>query len=64
METFNLKKLNKVHGTEQYRVEITNKFAALEWIDISRTWVIIRDNLKISAKESIDYYELKDAKNY
>jgi hypothetical protein len=30
MEKFNLKKLNEVEGKEQYRVEISNKFAALE----------------------------------
>jgi hypothetical protein len=30
MESFNLKKLNEVEGKEQYRVEISNRFAALE----------------------------------
>jgi hypothetical protein len=30
MERFILKKLNKVEGKEQYRVEILNKFTALE----------------------------------
>jgi ABC-type hemin transport system ATPase subunit len=30
MEKFNLKKLNEVEGKEQYRVEISNRFAALE----------------------------------
>ncbi|PNF32123.1 hypothetical protein B7P43_G02834 [Cryptotermes secundus] len=30
MERFNLKKLNEVHSKEQYRVEISNRFAALE----------------------------------
>jgi hypothetical protein len=30
MERFNLKKLNEVKGKEQYRVEISNRFAALE----------------------------------
>jgi hypothetical protein len=33
MERFNLKKLNKIEGNEQYRVEISNKFAALEDLD-------------------------------
>jgi hypothetical protein len=28
-ERFNLKKLNEVEGKEQYRVEISNRFAAL-----------------------------------
>jgi hypothetical protein len=32
-ERFNLKKLNEVEGKEQYRVEISNRFAALENLD-------------------------------
>jgi hypothetical protein len=30
MEKFNLRKLNEVEGKEHYRVEISNRFAALE----------------------------------
>jgi hypothetical protein len=30
MERFNLRKLNEVEGKEQYRIDISNKFAALE----------------------------------
>jgi hypothetical protein len=30
MGRFNLKKINEVEGEEQYRVEISNRFAALE----------------------------------
>jgi hypothetical protein len=30
MERFNLNKLNEVEGKEQYHVEISNMFAALE----------------------------------
>jgi hypothetical protein len=30
MERFNLKKLNEVQGKEQYRAEISNRFAALK----------------------------------
>jgi hypothetical protein len=30
MERFNLKKLNEVESKEQYRVEISNRFTALE----------------------------------
>jgi hypothetical protein len=29
MERFNLKKLNEVEDKEQYRVEVSNRFAAL-----------------------------------
>jgi hypothetical protein len=34
MERFNLKKLNEVEGKVQYRVEISNRFTALENLDI------------------------------
>jgi hypothetical protein len=30
MERFNLKKLNELDGKEQYCIEISNRFAALE----------------------------------
>jgi glycine betaine/choline ABC-type transport system substrate-binding protein len=33
MERLNLKKLNEVEGKEQYCVEISNRFAALENLD-------------------------------
>jgi hypothetical protein len=52
-----------VEGKEQYRVEISNRFAALEnldtEVDVDKAWVTIRENIKISAKESLGYYELK-----
>jgi hypothetical protein len=63
MEKFHLKILNGVEVKEQYHVKITNGFAALENLDddddddddmdISRTWVSIRGNMKTSATESI-----------
>jgi hypothetical protein len=66
MERFNLKKLNEVEGKEQYRVEVSNKFAALEDLDaeveINSVWEMIRENIKISAKESLGYCELKKHK--
>jgi hypothetical protein len=33
MERFNLKKLNKVEGEEEFRVEISNRFASLKDLD-------------------------------
>jgi hypothetical protein len=67
MEKFNLKKLNEVEGTGQYRVEISNRSSALENIhdddaDINRIWETIGENVKISAKESLGYHELKKHK--
>jgi phosphomevalonate kinase len=61
MERFNLKKLNEVQGKEQYHVEISNRFAALENLDteadVNKAWETVRQNIKISAKESLSYYE-------
>jgi hypothetical protein len=54
MERFNLKKVNKAEGNEQYCVEISNGFTALE-ADIKRAWETVRENIKISVKEN---YEL------
>jgi hypothetical protein len=34
MERLNLKKLNEVEGKEQYRVEVSNRFAGLEDLDV------------------------------
>jgi hypothetical protein len=55
--------LNEVEDKKQYCVEISNRSAALEnldtEVDINRSWEIIRQNINISAKESLGYYELK-----
>jgi hypothetical protein len=65
-ERFNLKKLNDVERKEQFRVEVSNRFAALEDLDteleINSAWETIRDNIKISAKESLGYFEFKKHK--
>jgi hypothetical protein len=39
MERFNLKKLNEEEGKEQFRVEVSNRFAALE--DKALKWKLI-----------------------
>jgi hypothetical protein len=61
MERFNLKKLKEVEDKE-----ISNRFAALEDLDaemdINRAWETDRYNIKISAEESLGYYELKKHK--
>jgi hypothetical protein len=66
MDRFSLKKSNEVGGKESYRIEVLNIFAVLEDLDaeveINSTWETIRDNIKISAKESVGYFELKKHK--
>jgi hypothetical protein len=66
MERFNLKKLNDVERKEQFRVEVSNRFAALEDLDtkveINGAWETITENIKISAKKRIGYFKLKKHK--
>jgi hypothetical protein len=66
MERFNLKKLNDVESKEQFRAEVSNRFAALEDLDtemeINNAWETITENIKISAKESLGYFEFKKHK--
>jgi hypothetical protein len=51
---------------EKYRVEVSNRFAALEDLDaeveINTIWETIRENIKILAKERLGYYEPKQHK--
>jgi hypothetical protein len=58
LERFNLKKLNEVESC----VEISNRVVALEDLDaeveLNNAWEIIRENIKISAKESLGYCEM------
>jgi hypothetical protein len=65
-ERFNLKKLTKLEGKEQFGVEISNRFAALEDLDkeveINSAWETIGENINISAKESLGYFEMKKHK--
>jgi hypothetical protein len=57
MERFNLKKLNEVEGKEQFCVEVSDRFAALEDLDteegINIAWETIREIIKISAEECL-----------
>jgi hypothetical protein len=63
MDRFYLKKLNKVQGKEQYELKISNRFTGLENLDdyanSNRAWETVRQNINISAKESLGCYELK-----
>jgi hypothetical protein len=59
MERFNLKKLNDVESKEQFCVEVSNRFAVLDDLDteveINSAWETIRQDIKISANESLGY---------
>jgi hypothetical protein len=41
MERFNLKKLNEVEGKEQFRVEVSSRFAALEDLDAEAEIIVL-----------------------
>jgi hypothetical protein len=65
-QRFNLRKLNEPEVREQYQIEITNRFVALENLnddeDVNRTWENIKENIQTSAKESLGLQELKQNK--
>ena len=66
-QRFNLRKLNEPEVREQYQIEITNRFAALENLnddeDVNRTWENIKENIiQTSGKESLGLHELKQNK--
>jgi len=62
----NLREINEPEVREQYQIEITNSFAALEDLnddqDVNRTWENIKDYIQTSAKESLGLHELKQNK--
>ena len=59
-QRFNLRKLNEPEVREQYQIEITNRFAGLEILnddkDVTWTWENFKENIQISAKESLGLY--------
>lgn len=58
-----LKKCNGIESKEQYRVEISGRFAALKNLcaeaDTVRTWETIRETINHAVKESVGYNEFK-----
>jgi hypothetical protein len=62
----NLKKLNEIGDKEKYHIGVSNRFAALEdlaaEVEVNSTLGMIRENINISAKESLGYFELKKRK--
>jgi hypothetical protein len=56
LHRFHTEMLNKVEGEDQYRVEVSNRFSALDdldtEVDISSAWEMIGKNIKFSVKKS------------
>jgi hypothetical protein len=65
-ERFNLTKLKELEVKKKYQIEITNRFAVLENLnvdeDVNRVWENIKENIKTSAKESLGLHEWKQQK--
>jgi hypothetical protein len=61
-----VRKLSELKVMKQYHIEISNRSAALENLNdsegINMAWENIKENIKTSAKESLDLYELKQHK--
>jgi hypothetical protein len=66
VERFNLRKVNELEVRKQYPNKISNRLAALENLNdsenINRAWENVKENIKISVKESLGLYELKQHK--
>ena len=65
-EKFNPGKLKELEVKEKYQIEITNRFQALENLNVdegvNRVWENIKENLKTAAKESLGLHEWKQHK--
>ena len=65
-QRFSLRKLNEPEVREQYQIEITSRFAALENLnddqDVDRTWENIKENIQTSAKGTLGLHEFKQNK--
>jgi hypothetical protein len=51
--------LKVVDCKEKYRVEVWDEFPAWEEEDINSAWETIRENIKITAKDTLRYCELR-----
>ena len=62
-EKFNLRKPDEAEVRKQCQIAISNRFAVLENLsdseNINRAWENIKENIKSSAKDSLDLHELK-----
>jgi hypothetical protein len=67
-EKFNQRKLDDLKVRKQYRIEITNRFAASENVsndgDINRARKSIKENIKPSANKSLSLHEMKQHKQW
>jgi hypothetical protein len=62
-ERFNLRKLNELEVSKKYQIKISDRSEAYDNLngseEINRTWENSKEDIKISAKDSLDLYESK-----
>jgi hypothetical protein len=65
VDRLSLRKVSELEFRKQYRIKMSNRFAALENLndseDINRDWENSPKNIKTSAKEGLCLYELEAA---
>ena len=66
VERFNLRKLSGLELVIKYQIKISVRYAALENLydseETNRAWENMKEDIKISAKETIDLYDGKQHK--
>jgi hypothetical protein len=66
VERFNLKKISELEFRKQYQIKNSNRFAALENLNVSEginmAWENIKESIKMPVKESLGLYERKQHK--
>ena len=66
VETFNFRALNELEVRKNYKIKILNSSSASENLndgkDINSALENINENIKTSAKDSLDLYEMKQHK--
>jgi len=66
VDRFNLRKINELEVRKQYQIDNTNRFVVFENLcdskDMNRTWENIKEEVNITAKESLCLYETKQQK--
>jgi ribosomal protein S25 len=61
VERFNFRTISELEVRKQYQIKFTDRFAVLKNLsdeeDINRAWENIKENTKISARDSLGLYE-------
>jgi hypothetical protein len=68
VERFNLQTISEIKVRKEFQIEISKRFEVLENLndskDINRVWENIKENIKVSAKETLVLYGQKQHKRW